>query len=292
MSKCISCNDAELLFNEEDNSNINIINVIIEYIDKIHHDLYENYKYISELVSSYENKKDERLIDYYYNLELDSKNFFNTFNNLYLLMRNCIIVDYDEENKSGLKRLFNFNEEDIIPYIDIKNGEILAYYKMKVYKDLTPNYNISTPMEIIRKKCNELSIDTERKNNETFYQYKKRLIYDIDDKQPILISLHNKKIEKPFRDMYHFTVYKKNGDSYKNLVGDLYDGSLPTPKNNIPYWAYFSNEPSPTKTYNSDIDVQLKENYKDRNTIKEGDTVVYALVSYSVDNVTVDVLTT
>jgi len=162
---------------------------------------------------------------------------------------------------------------------DIKNGEILAYYKMKVYKDLTPIYDISTPIEIIRKKCNELTIDTERKNNETFYQYKKRLIYDIDDKQPILISLHNTKIEKPIRDMYHFTIYKKNGDPYKNLVGDLYEGSLPNPKNNIPYWAYFSNEPSPSQIYNSDIDIQLKENYKDRNTIKEGDIVVYALVA-------------
>ena len=74
--------------------------------------------------------------------------------------------------------------------------------------------------------------------------------------------------------MYHFTVYNKHGYEYQNLTGDLYSGSLPKPKNNIPYWGYFSNEPSCKQSYNADVDVS-----NDRLTVKEGDTLTYAIVA-------------
>jgi hypothetical protein len=162
---------------------------------------------------------------------------------------------------------------------DLEAGETLAYYKMKVYKSLDSSVDISTPMKTLKKECEKLKIDITNKSP-TFYQHKKSLIKEIEKKSPML-SLHGKKIIPPFYDMYHFTIYKKNGDEYKNFVGDLYKGSLPPPKNNVPYWAYFSNEPSGKQVYNCEIDIQLDENYKKQNrtTLKEGDTVVYSLLS-------------
>jgi len=105
MSEYFSCNNAEELFNEEDNSNINIMIIIIQYIDIIYHKIYENKEDVSQLVIDYKNKTDEKLIDYFYNLEINTENFFNTCHDLYLLMRNCIIEDND------LNKLFNFNQE-------------------------------------------------------------------------------------------------------------------------------------------------------------------------------------
>ena len=108
MSEYFSCNNAEELFNEEDNSNKNIMNIIIQYIDIIYEKIYNNNKDVSQLVINYQNKTDEQLIDYFYNLEINSENFFNTCHDLYLLMKDCIYVD------KSLNKLFNFNEEKFI----------------------------------------------------------------------------------------------------------------------------------------------------------------------------------
>ena len=166
---------------------------------------------------------------------------------------------------------------------DLDKGEVLAYYKMKIYSENNNIPDMSSPMKLIKKECNKLNIDTEKKKSLSFYKYKKNLTDEIEKKSPNL-SLHGKKLKSPYDDMYHFTIYKKNGDYYKKFIGDLYKGSLPPPKNNIPYWAYFSNEPSPEQKYNSEIDVQPNENFtkKERTILKEGDIVIYALVSNKV----------
>ena len=155
---------------------------------------------------------------------------------------------------------------------NLDEGEVLAYYKMRIYKSIYPKVDGSSPMKVIKKECDRLHIDKSLS--------KKKLLDEIVKKSPNL-SLNGKKLRSPYGDMYHFTIYKKNGDSYRNFVGDLYKGSLPLPKNDIPYWAYFSNEPSPGQKFNCEIDFQENENFtkKDRKTLKEGDTVTYALVS-------------
>jgi hypothetical protein len=60
-------------------------------------------------------------------------------------------------------------------------------------------------------------------------------------------------------------------------MGDIDKESAPLPKNNIPYWAYFSNEPSGKQKENAYIDISLKDNYKDRNRLKHGDFITYKL---------------
>lgn len=82
----------------------------------------------------------------------------------------------------------------------------------------------------------------------------------------------------PFDDMYLFSVYRKDGRNANGKCGNLYKGSLPQPKRNIPYWAYFSNEPSGTQTSNSFIDTNDEENHKN-GPIRIGDTIVYSLIA-------------
>lgn len=79
--------------------------------------------------------------------------------------------------------------------------------------------------------------------------------------------------------MYSMAIYNKDGSANEYLIGDIYDGSLDKPKYNIPYWAYFSNEPSGNQSENVYLDHNNKYNFKKRNYIKEGDTLVYRLIA-------------
>lgn len=79
------------------------------------------------------------------------------------------------------------------------------------------------------------------------------------------------------KNMYTFTLLTAKGNESRSLIGDLTLESLPPPCRNIPYWGYFANEPSEGEEGNSYIDVNLKQTYRTRDTLKEGDTVVYKL---------------
>tara|TARA_A100001011_G_scaffold400701_1_gene517729 strand:+ start:1753 stop:2295 length:543 start_codon:yes stop_codon:yes gene_type:complete len=88
-------------------------------------------------------------------------------------------------------------------------------------------------------------------------------------------STHNPKFRK---SMYQMTVYNKNGNESKSLLGDLYPGSLEMPgRDNLTYYAFFSNEPSGNVEENCYIDIETSLNFKDRNSIKDGDTMKYSL---------------
>ena len=80
---------------------------------------------------------------------------------------------------------------------------------------------------------------------------------------------------------YTFTVVTKNGNSSRKFIGDLDETSLPPPCNGIPYWAFYSNEPSGKQEENSYIDYNEAENYKHRATLKAGDYIVYKLLAYT-----------
>jgi hypothetical protein len=79
--------------------------------------------------------------------------------------------------------------------------------------------------------------------------------------------------------MYVMSVYNKSGRFNSNVIGDVYEGSLDLPKRNIPYWAYFSNEPSGKQTENAMLDEDRKGNFKNRDRVKPGDTMTYKLVA-------------
>jgi hypothetical protein len=80
-------------------------------------------------------------------------------------------------------------------------------------------------------------------------------------------------------DMYVMSVYTKKDKFNPRVIGDIYEGSLDPPKYNIPFWAYFSNEPSGDQKENCTINSNLKYNYRKRNTVRPGDTMVYKLVA-------------
>lgn len=80
-------------------------------------------------------------------------------------------------------------------------------------------------------------------------------------------------------DMYVMSVYNKNDRFNPHVIGDVYEGSLDKPKRNIPYWAYFSNEPSGEQKENAMLDINLKGNFRNRNKVKPGDTMTYKLVA-------------
>lgn len=80
-------------------------------------------------------------------------------------------------------------------------------------------------------------------------------------------------------DMYAMSVYNKNDRFNPHVIGDIYEGSLEPPKRGIPFWAYFSNEPSGKQRENCMLDINLKGNYRNRDKVKPGDTMVYKLVA-------------
>lgn len=80
-------------------------------------------------------------------------------------------------------------------------------------------------------------------------------------------------------DMYAMSVYTKSGRFNSKVMGDIYSGSLREPRRNIPFWAYFSNEPAYPQKENVYLDINLKENYRNRDKVKPGDTMIYKLVA-------------
>jgi len=159
---------------------------------------------------------------------------------------------------------------------DIKKGDEIAYYKMKIYSSTKKGVESFTTHNSTEELCEQykkvFNKTLPQRKDETTYQYKKKLVKAIDDETEHILYLKGKTIIPPKKDMYHFTVYNKRGYEYKKLIGDLYSGSLPKPKNNIPYWGYFSNEPMCDEKYNADVDVS-----NDKVIVKEGDTLTYTV---------------
>jgi len=168
---------------------------------------------------------------------------------------------------------------------DIVKGDHIAYYKMKVYSNEKKGVKALTTKDSLEDLEKGLKrIDKripKRLSGETLQHYKKRLVDEIEAHENHVLYLRGKRINPPKKDMYHFTIYNKHGYEYQTLTGDLYSGSLAKPKNNIPYWGYFSNEPSCKQTHNADVDILSYENYtlKNRVNIKEGETVTYGIVA-------------
>ncbi len=144
-------------------------------------------------------------------------------------IKDILDIDYIKRNTPDIDKLKiklkkTFKGISIICTKPIKKGNIIAYYKIKVYKD-----------------------------DDNFHGIKK--------------------------NMYTFEVKTKNGNSSEKYIGDIYEGSLETPKYGIPFWGYFANEPTSKQRVNAEINTNVKENYKNKDRVKEGDTLVYKLVA-------------
>ena len=95
-----------------------------------------------------------------------------------------------------------------------------------------------------------------------------------------MIKVYREKdYESPTDFVYSFEVYRKNGEAYKRLIGDITKDCFPDPQGGIPYWGAFANEPSQGQRSNSEISLDLGKNFKDRRFLSPGDTVIYRLVA-------------
>jgi len=95
----------------------------------------------------------------------------------------------------------------------------------------------------------------------------------------------NKGYESPTNRAYVIGVYTPSGNESRVWTADIVPESLKPPILSddegyfIPYWAYFSNEPSPGQTKNAYIDMNEDEIYAERKRIKEGDMITYKLIA-------------
>lgn len=188
-----------------------------------------------------------------------------------------ILKDTPDKDKLSITLKKGNKGVSIFATKDIKKGDKIAYYKMKIYSNTKKGLKSFTTDDSMEELCDEYKKVVNKKlpeHKDETNQYKKKLVKAINEETEHFLYLKNKTINPPKKDMYHFTVYNKKGYAYKKLTGDLYEGSLPKPKNDIPYWGYLSNEPMCDEKYNADVDVS-----NDKVTVKEGDTLTYAIIA-------------
>ena len=85
--------------------------------------------------------------------------------------------------------------------------------------------------------------------------------------------------KSPTNNIYTFTIYTAGGNPSNAFMGDIDLTSFPPPKDNIPFWGPFSNEPSGDQRVNAEIDTDQKYNYKNKKKAKLGDSMVYSLIA-------------
>lgn len=129
-------------------------------------------------------------------------------------------------------------------------------------------------------------IELKRSPVKGFGIYATQLIEDDE-----VIALYHIKVfrnagyESPTDRAYMIGVYTYAGNESRVWIGDIVPESLKPPipsddgKYFIPYWAYFSNEPSPDQTENAYIDMNEDEVYFNRKRLKEGDMITYKLIA-------------
>jgi hypothetical protein len=140
-------------------------------------------------------------------------------------------------------------------------------FDVNYIKRNTPNYNnLRVTLKRIKSKGVGL-VATKDIPKGSLIAYYRMTVYNADT------------YKSPTHNAYTFTIYTKNGNESQKFIGDLSPASWSLPCGGVPYWAYFSNEPSATQRANSRIDENIAVNYRNRNILREGDTVVYKLLA-------------
>jgi len=141
---------------------------------------------------------------------------------------------------------------------------IECLFDLKYLKKLASGYDLSTKLKKTRKGLSVYATKPIKKNNVICY-YKFKLFK---------MKTYNRPVR---RGAYMITVYTKTKRASNTLIGDLYEGSYIAPRRNIPFWGYLANEPSLKQKANSYIDFATKDNYRKKNALKSGDTMIYKL---------------
>ena len=100
----------------------------------------------------------------------------------------------------------------------------------------------------------------------------------------VLVIKDNTGYKSPTNMAYAISIMTKADKPSKVFFGDLFLGSLLPPCDNIPFWGYFSNEPSGDQYANCYIDTNIDGNYSNRKVLRAGDTFIYGLrANYDID---------
>ena len=167
------------------------------------------------------------------------------------------------KSKSKSKRRKASSKKSKTTKDEFKHLFDIDYIKRKT-KNLS---NLKTSLRKIRNKGVGIFANKKIKKNEVIVYY-------------LLKAYNVKNFHNLFNNVYTIELYTKNGNSIKSLIGDLCNESLMQPDSKgIAYWGYFSNEPSNGQKENSFLDINLNENYMNKNRIKDGDYVLYKLIA-------------
>jgi len=164
----------------------------------------------------------------------------------------------EEKQERKIKKEIKNELEHKIMNATIFNGEFV--------KNMSGNDNMKVTLEKNYKGYSLFATKPIKKG--TIIAYYKFLVHKNDS------SYKSKKNE-----MYSITVYTRRGSQHPYLIGDVYEGSLEQPKKGIPFWAYFSNEPSGDQEENAFLDENVKGNYRKRSRVKAGETMIYKLIA-------------
>lgn len=149
----------------------------------------------------------------------------------------------------------------------LKNADYIPFLDHDFLINNTPNYN---KLRVYLKQTNKgLSLFAREpiKKNHTISFYKLKVISERSKYKPVKDGI------------YTFNIYTKDDEKSKKYYGDICLESLDKPRRGIPYFGYLANEPSGNQSCNATIEIDLKENYKDRDELKPGDFVTYRLVA-------------
>ena len=133
----------------------------------------------------------------------------------------------------------------------------------------TPNMD-KLKVELINSKMKGNSlVATKKIKRKEIIAYYKVTVFDFEE------------YDSPTDNIYTFNVYDKKGYTMDELIADIDEESFPKPINNITFWAPFANEPSLTEEANSEMDYNIKYNYKNikRKKAKPGDVMIYKLIA-------------
>lgn len=177
-------------------------------------------------------------------------------------------VKFKRKIKSVFDEFIKNDDKDKIKDIKsiIKNNN-LPFLDYDYILRNTPNYE---KLRVYLKNTNKgLSLFAREpiKKNHTISYYKLKVIKEKSSHEPVKSGI------------YTFNIYKKDNKKSRKYYGDICIESLDKPRRGIPYFGYFANEPSGDQKCNSYIDIDMKENYKERYEVKEGDFVTYRLVA-------------
>lgn len=178
-------------------------------------------------------------------------------------------VKEKEKEKIEEKKPSRAKDKDVVKEKEKNDDEDVEYpfLDMPYLINNTRNYDsLKVCLKMTRKGVGLFSRLPIKKGNTVAY-YKVKVISE------------RSKYKKVKDGMYTFSIYTKDDEKIKKYFGDICMESLENPRRGAPFFGYLANEPSNGQTCNVFVDINLKDNYTDREEVRPGDFFLYKLVA-------------